>query len=220
MPKLLYARKRKYTKKPKSFATRVRKVISSTAQTKHATNEVVFSGMAGGTIYTVSPTQNIAAGTTISGRLGDEVKLHKLRINGFYQAPAIANANVKLRVSVFYSSAAKAASTLTSGAFTSGDLFLSSTFSNPIYGQYDDKALQLLGDVTMDICSNYSLSQDVKSFAMDILLKDIKMSYIDSGSAFGEKKNLYIVFQAFGSGIPSTNLGICTYSYDLQFKDI
>lgn len=216
-----YVRKSKYIKKPKSFATRVRKVITNAAQTKHATNEVVFASMAGGTIYTVCPTQNIAAGTDIRSRLGDAVKLHKIRINGFYQAPAVANANTKLRVSVFYSSVQKAAATVTSGAFTAQDLFLPATYvANPIYGAYDEKSLQLLADVTMDICSNYSLSSEVKSFNMDILLKDIRMNYVDSGSAFGEKKNLYIVFQCFGSGIPATNVGTTTFSYDLQFKDI
>lgn len=217
-----YVRKSKYpAKKFKSFTTRVRKVISSAAQTKHATNEVVFAGMAGGSIYTVCPTQNIAAGTDIRSRLGDAVKLHKLRINGFFQAPGVANANVKLRVSVFYSSSQKAAATITSGAFTPQELFLPATYvANPIYGQFDEKALQLLGDVTMDITSNYSLSSEIKSFAMDIYLKDIKMNYIDSGSAFGEKKNLYIIFHAFGSGIPAANVGTVAYSYDLQFKDI
>lgn len=218
-----YVRKSKYaSKKSKSFATKVRTVISRAAQTKHVSAEVSTSAVVANTIYTISPTQNIAAGTSISGRLGDAVKLHKLRLNGYVFAAALANANAKFRVTVFYSSTAKAASTTTSGAFAPIDLFLNNTYTlSPITGQIDEKALTLLADQTIDLNSIVASSSDVKSWTMDIYLKDIKMNFIESGSAFGETKNLYICYQAYSiAGANPTNCGAMFFSYDLQFKDI
>lgn len=215
-------RKSRTSKKPKSFATRVRRVITGAAQTKHSTNSVDVGTVAGNTNYIVSPTQNIAAGTDIRSRLGDQVKLHKLKLNGYYVAPNIANANIKIRVSVFYSSIKASAAAVQGTGITEQDLFLPNSYvGNAIVGMYDDKAVQLLADVTMDVNSLVSTSQDVKSFAMEMYLKDIRMNYIDSGSAFGETKNLYVYFRAWGAGgLAPVNVGSMFFTYDLQFKDI
>jgi len=221
-----YVRAKKYVRKstkPKStFNAKVRKVITKAAQLKHVANEVSVSPFTAATIYTHCPTQNIAPGTGISARLGDQVKLHKLILNGYVFAAQLSNANAKFRVSVIYSTQGKAASSVTSGGFNYADLFLPNTYTvNGICGVFDEKAVTVLSDQIIDINSFVSTATDIKSWTQEIYLKDVKCEYIDSGSAFAKKKNLYIIFQAYSAaGANPTNCGSFFYSYDLQFKDI
>ena len=219
-----YARKPRYRRKsvkPVSFAKRVRKVISSTAQVKHASNALYYASINQDDIHVLSPTQNISQGTAINQRLGDQVKLKSLNINGFFSAATLANANVKFRVSVFYCTEGKSASSGTIGAFTSSELFLPNTNTTPSYGQFDEKAVTLLADMTMDLNSNISTSQEVKSFVINIPLKNVKCNYKESGSAFSDKKNIYIMVTGYTPvALNVTDLGQLFYSYDLEFTDI
>lgn len=220
--KSTYARKSKYAKKPQSFTARVRKVITATAQTKHKSGEISLSPVVGSQLYTFSPTQIINTGSDIYSRIGDQIKLHKLVMNGYVIAPIIANANVKYRISVIYSALPRAAVALTSGGLTYSEVALPNTATiNPVTLQFDEKAVDVLGDVTIDLNSLVSTSQDIKSWTMTIPLKDIRFNYSETGGQYGEKKNLYILFQSFGAGgLALPNQGSFFFSYDLQFKDI
>lgn len=216
-------RKSRYTKrtKPASFATRVRKIISSTAQLKHASNSANTSGMDSDVMYFTSPTQNIAQGTAINQRIGDQVKLKYLKVNGFFVAANSANAHTKFRVSVFYSPEDNAAASVTASAFTSGELFLPNTAGTNSYGIYDEKAVTVLADLTIDLNSIINTSEDLKSFAFSVPLKNVKANYVDSGSTFCTKKNLYIMVMGYTAvGANIANVGTFSYSYDLGFNDI
>jgi len=219
-----YARKPRYRRKsvkPVSFAKRVRKVISSTAQTKHATNSLYYPSINNDDIHVLSPTQNIAPGTAINQRIGDQVKLKSLNINGFFSAATLANANVKFRVSVFYCPEGKSASSGTTGAFTAAELFQPNTATTPSYAQFDEKAVTVLADMTMDLNSNISTSQEVKSFVINIPLKNVKCNYKEAGSAFAMKKNIYIMVTGYTPvALNVGDLGQLFYSYDLEFTDI
>lgn len=215
---------RKYTrksKKPASFAKRVRKVISAAAQLKHATNNAFVGTLSNDTLYFTLPTQNIARGTSINERVGDQVKLKYLKINGFFSASTAANANVKLRVSVFYSADGRSASSVTSGAFSAQDLFHPNTFGTPATGIWDEKALTVLADMTIDLNSNVSTSQEVKSFAFTVPLKNAVCNFKESGSAFSLKRNIYVVITGHTPVSANVlNLGQVAWSYDLGFNDI
>lgn len=221
-----YARKttvaRNYKKKKSvSFSARVRKVITSAAQTKHMSGEISVSPVLGGQLYTFSPTQRIVTGTNVYDRLGDAVKLHKLKLNGYVQSPNVALANVKFRISVIYCALPVAAVVITTGGLSFSQVAQSSTSTiNPICLQYDEKAVDVLADMTIDLNSLVSTSQDIKSYVMDIPLKDSRFNYSETGGQYGEKKNLYVLFQSYAPGIAASNLGAFFFSYDLQFKDI
>jgi len=219
-----YARRkysRKTTKKPASFAKRVRKVISATAQLKHASNNTFVGTLSNDLMYFTCPTQNVARGTAINERIGDQVKLKYLKINGFFSASTAANANVKMRVSVFYCTDGRSASSVSVGTFSAQDLFHPNTFGTPSTGAWDEKAITVLADMTIDLNSNVSTSQEVKSFAFTVPLKNSVCSYKESGSAFSHKRNLYIMITGHTPvGANVLNLGQVAYSYDLGFNDI
>jgi len=221
MPYVRRKYSRKINKKPASFAKRVRKVISSTAQTKHATNNTFVSGMDSDVLYFTSPTQNISMGTSINQRIGDQVKLKYLRVNGFFAASTAANANVKFRVTAFYCAEGKAASSVTVGAFTSSELFQPNTAPTTVNGIFDEKAVTVLADMVVDLNSNVSTSQEVKSFNFTVPLKHAVLNYRESGSAFSNKRNLYLCITGHTpNGLNVADLGNISYSYDLAYTDI
>jgi len=207
--------------KPKSFSSRVKKVINQQLETKNACAEIVQNPTANQTFWFHSPTQNIAPGTSNFGRIGDSIRLHKMKINGYFNAPPTALTNTKWRFTVFYSSKPAAAAGQTSGAFNASELFYPNTSTiNIIGGLFDDKAVTVLADQTFDVNSNVSTAQDVKSFAMEINLRDQLMEYNESGSAFGKKRNLYVLVYGFTpNGAAVGNIGVFYYSYTLQYKD-
>lgn len=209
-------------KKQVSFASRVKKVIKATAQLKHSGNELFTDPVASQTFYFVSPTQRISQGTDIQSRLGDQVKLQYLKINGYVNAPSTTLTNTRWRIFVFYSSIGAAAATTTSGAFTASQLFQSGTgVANKTSGIFDEKAITVLADQLIDLNSMVDTSKDVKSFAMNIPLHDFKFSYVDGGSAFGKNKNLYLAVTGYTTNVAAAaNIGSYYYSYDLGFKDI
>jgi hypothetical protein len=222
-----YARKttiaRNYKKKkPVSFSARVRKVITSAAQTKHMAGEISLFPVVGSQLYTFSPTQRIVTGSNVYDRLGDAVKLHKLKLNGYVIPPSVALANVKFRISVIYCALPVAAVVITNGGLSFSQVALAGTTTiNPICLQYDEKAVDVLADITIDMNSLVSTSQDIKSWVMDIPLKDVRFNYSETGGQYGEKKNLYVLFQSYGAGgLAVSNVGAFFFSYDLQFKDI
>jgi len=212
--------KRKYTKKPKSFASRVRKVITAAAQLKHAANSTSITSMDSDIVYYTSPTQTISQGTGIGQRIGDQVKLHMLKINGQIDAPTSVVATAKFRVAVFYSTEDKAASSVTATAFTQAEIFLPNA-SPAVSNHFDEKAVTVLADINFDLNSLTSTAPDVKSFAIYVPLKDVRARYQEGGSAFVDKKNLYIMVTGWSPIVANvTNIGNCNYAYDLQFKDI
>lgn len=217
-------RKPRYSRKsvkPVSFAKRVRKVISSAAQTKHATNNSFVNSMDDGVMYFTSPTQNVSPGTDVASRLGDQIKLKYLKINGFFSAATLANANCKFRVSVFYCPEGKSASSVTSGAFTGSELFHPNTTATYAFAMFDSKAVTVLADMTLDLNSNVSTSQEIKSFAFTVPLKNAVLNYKNSGSAFANKKNIYIMITGYTPVTANiADLGLVSYTYDLAFTDI
>lgn len=219
-----YYKKRKIISKSvskKSFNARVRKVITAAAQTKHITGVFGVDSMDDRVMYFQSPTQNIAPGTGIGQRIGDAVKLHSLKLHGWFVASTLALSCVKWRVTVFYSAKSTAAAGVTSGAFTATELFLPNTTLVPAAGMFDEKAVQLLADTTIDLNSLLSTAQDIKSFSINVPLKDIRANYIDSGSAFVDKKNLYVMVTGYTAvGANVADLGNSYIAWDLSFKDI
>lgn len=216
-------RKPRYSRKskPQSFAKRVRKVITSTAQVKHATNTSIVFSMDDTLMYFTSPTQNISQGTAINQRLGDQVKLKYLKINGLFSAATLANAACKFRISVFYCPEGKAASSVTTGAFTGAELFQPNTATTPAVGMFDEKAVTVLADMTVDLNSSISTAQDVKSFAFNIPLKNAVLNFREAGSAFSNKRNLYIMVTGYTPvALNVGDLGFYSYTYDLAYTDI
>lgn len=218
-------RKPRYSSKSNksvSFAKRVRKVINSTAQLKHASNTSAAIAMDANVLHFTSPTQNISQGTAINQRLGDQVKLKYLKVNGLFHAATLANACTKFRVSVFYCADGRAASSMTTGAFSVAELFQPNTAATtPTDGMYDEKYVSILADLVVDLNSNVSTAQDVKSFAFNVPLKNVTCSFKESGSAFAAKKNIYIMICGFTPTAANiADIGTYTYAYDLGFTDI
>lgn len=215
-------RKPRYTKsKRPSFAKRVRKVISATAQVKHTSNTSTFVAMDNSDMYFTSPTQNLSQGTAINQRIGDMVKLKYLKIQGNFNSPASANATVKFRVAVFYSSDANAASSVTAGAFAASVLFMPNTTSSTVNAIFDPNAVSVLADLIIDHNSIVSTAKDIKSFAVTIPLKNAPCKFKESGSTFSDKKNLYIMVTGVTSnGAIVADIGDYSYAYDLAFQDI
>ena len=214
-------RKSRKSVKPASFAKRVRKVIASTAQLKHASNNSNVSSMDTDIMYFTSPTQNISPGTAINQRLGDQVKLKYLKVNGYFSAATLANANAKFRVTVFYCPEARAASSVTSNAFTQAELFMPNSVNTTTCAMFDEKALTVLADLSIDLNSNVSTSQEIKSFAFTVPLKNAVLNFRESGSAFSHKRNLYIMVTGHTPVVANvTDVGFFTYSYDLGYTDI
>lgn len=214
-------RKPRATKKPASFAKRVRKVISAAAQLKHASNTSATTSMDVDVMYFTSPTQNIAQGTSITTRIGDQIKLKYLKLNGFFYASALANACTKFRVSVFKCADGKSASSVTAGAFTAAELFLPNTTATNAYGIFDSKYVTVLADLTVDLNSSVSTSLDVKSWAVDIPLRNVVGNYKESGSAFLAKNNIYIMVTSYSANAAQNlDSGAFTYAYDLGYTDI
>lgn len=210
----------KSSKRP-SFAKRVRKVISAAAQLKHASNSSSASGMDTDVMHFTSPTQNIFQGTAINQRLGDQVKLKYLKINGLFHASTLANSTTKFRVSVFYCADGKSAASVTIGAFTSAELFQPNTAGTVTYGMFDEKYVTVLADLTVDLNSNVSTAMDVKSFAFTVPLKNALCNFKESGSAFSSKRNLYVMVTGYTPNAANVgDIGSYTYSYDLAYTDI
>jgi len=215
-------RKSKRVYKKKSFATKVKKVITKMSELKHKCAEVSVATVAAGTIYTQSPTQTVIQGVGNDERIGDSLYLHKIKIHGYVFAAALPNACVKFRISVLYSSIAINAATITAAGLSFSSLYLPGTTSvNGICGQYDEKAVTVLSDQTIDLNSMITNANDIKSWSTDIYLKDRKMDYLESGSPFGKTKNLYVMMQAYSAANTHLlNCGSFFFSYDLQYKDI
>jgi len=133
----------------------------------------------------------------------------------------LANAAIKARVTVFYCAEGKAASSVTTGAFTVSELFQPNTSTTPVIGMYDEKALTVLADMTVDLNSQVSTAQDVKSFAFSVPLKNAVLNFRESGSAFSNKRNIYIMVTAYTPVVLNeADLGFFSYNYDLAFQDI
>lgn len=218
-----YVRRKSRASKPtkQSFTRRVKKVIASTAQLKHVSNQTVITSSDSDLFYFTSPTQGITPGTAIGQRIGDQVKLKSLNINGMFIAATNANANVKYRVSVFYCAEARAAASAAIGAFTLAEMFMPNTFGPPILGRFDEKALTVLADMTIDLNSNLSTSQEVKSFAFTVPLRNAVLNFRDSASVFSNKRNLYIMVTPYTPVTANVaDCGTIAYSYDLSYTDI
>jgi len=210
----------KRTYKKKSLTTKIKKVITKMSELKHLTTEQSVFPAAAATIYTFSPTQRIVQGVTNDQRIGDQIQLHKLKLHGYVYAANVANANTKWRISVVYSSAQVVATSITSAGLSFAALFLPNTYAvNGICGVFDEKAVTVLSDQTLDHNSFVSTSQDIKSWSTDIYLKDSKFPYIEGTSPYGKSKNLYVVAQAYTTA-PPTDCGAFFFSCDLQYKDM
>lgn len=206
--------------KKKSLTTKVKKIITKMSELKHFTTEQSLPTVAAATIYTYGPTQGIVQGVGNDERIGDQIQLHKIKLHGYVFAAAVANANTKWRISVVYSSAQLNATTMNSSGLSFAALYLPDTYAlNGICGVYDEKAVTVLSDQTLDHNSFVSTSQDIKSWSTDIYLKDQKFPYIEGASPFGKNKNLYVVVQAYTTAAPS-NCGSFFFSMDLQYKDL
>jgi len=219
-----YGYKRKYTKKSKkvSFASKVKKVIQSETESKFLPNELYQAPTANTTLYVYSPTQLISQGVSNYERIGDSVKLVNLKLNGYFTAPPTALTNTKWRVAVFYHSKAVAAATVSTSAFTANELFFAPTYTaNLIGGIFDPKAVTLLADQTFDMNSLVNTSEDIKSWAMNIPLRNIKQEYLNSQSQYGKKRNLYVAVWGFTPNTGSVaNIGVWYYSSTLEYKDL
>lgn len=220
-----YVRKNsRFKRKPasKKLVNTIKRVVNGQSQLKHLNAEVSVSPVAAATIYSFSPTQNIVAGTAINQRLADQVYLHKLKLHGYVFGAVAANANTKFRVSVVMSAIQVNCTTVTSGGLSAAQLFLPNTYTvNGICGVFDEKAVAVLSDQTIDLNAIVSTSKDIKSWATEIYLKDRKYSFLDTGSIYGSKQSMYVVMQAYTPVAANVaDCGSWFTSVDLQFKDI
>lgn len=212
--KVIYKRKKVYKKKSLS------RQLLRLADMKEKTAQSGETSMFHNSIYSISPTQTITQGTTNQTRVGDSVYLQSFHLNGFFAASSAANAVQKYRVIVGWTGRENANTAFATGVIAATDLYLPNTFGDQTIGIINSKAFTVLSDMIIDINSNVSTSKDLKSFSINIPLRQ-NFRYISEGGAFGKNKNLiFVVVPYINGGTPgATNAGTISFSWALKFKD-
>lgn len=198
--------------------TSFKKAVENIKPAKHYSAETNAT-MTAGTIYTCSPTVVVTQGDLNSNRDGDAIILCSLKIKMNFFSDAVAGAYT-YRILVGYSGEEYNASTFTSAALTSTELFLPNTAAFATHGIINPKAFTVLHDETVDINSQIAATVDLATLAFTVNLANFHFLYQSSQSIYGKTKNLYIVILGnVAGGTPGTTAtGSAILSYDLVFK--
>lgn len=171
--------------------------------------------------YVTSPSQAITQGNSNVTRVGDEVYLQSLEINGIFLSSSAANAAQKYRMMVvFHSNEDSCGTSVISNAITGTNLFHANTNNIIVNGIINPKAVTVLADFIVDLNCNVSGAREVKSFAFKVPINET-FKYGRPGDVFGKNKNLYIIYSSFISGgtTGATSTGNIEFSSVLKFKD-
>lgn len=172
------------------------------------------------TYYQFSPTQQITNGTNSEHRIGDDIYLMSLELNGFFYTSTASGATQKMRCMVFWSEVEEPADTLVANAVTGTQIFHLGTFVPPVNGIVNKNACTMLADFVVDASQVLSGVTEFKSFSISVPLNQT-YKYKAVGNTYGKYKQLYVTFishVAFGTD-GSTSAGGVVCSSVVKFKD-
>lgn len=209
----------------KSRSHSLKKAILGVSEAKHNTNHAAFA-LTHAEAFSFSPTQSVTQGTSRQNRIADEIYLEAIKIRGFINTDAEANAYT-FRLMVLYSEKEYDNTVGTLGdipykknAFGAGDLFQDNTGVAPlITGVVDSKRCTVLFDKTIDINSQTEDNYDIATISETIQLQK-SFPYRTQGGVYGKNTNLYIVLIPYH--LPKTGhttFGGATLDTDLIFKE-
>lgn len=207
--------KKKYKKRPS-----LQKQMLRLSDAKYQSYEWSANGLLHNTIWSVSPLQNIVQGTTNQTRIGDSIYLQNMTISGLVNATALANAALRARIIVGWSSKQIANTTFATPVLGTTDLFQPNTYNfNVSAGVINPRAFTVLSDMVIDINAVVTSARDLKSFYYTVPLNQ-NFDYIASQSSFGKRKNLFfVVIPFFVTGTGTTTVCDVVASYTVKYKD-
>ena len=206
------------SKRRSNGVSTARKMMLATLPSKQMSAQLT-PGLTHGSLLTLDLTSMIVQGTNNQQRLGDQVTLLALKLNGSYFTAATAGA-YRFRILVGYSGEEYPNNTFVSGLGAS-EIFLPSTFSTFVTcGIVNPRAFRVLHDQSFDVNSQIAAVVDICSFAETVSLNSSKFDYQASASSVGKLKNLYCVIVADVGGGTSgvTSTGSLIMSIDTIFK--
>lgn len=214
-------RARTYTtvraRKPKG-KTSFKSLVTNTLPSKQMSSQLT-GAFTHSTQLTLCPTAQVSQGTANYNRVGDQIQLQALKLNGVYFSHTTAGAYT-FRIIVGYSGEEYNNTTFATG-LTTAQLFLPNTYTNFVStGIINPRAFRVLHDSKIDLNSQIAAVADLASFSHTVSLGGIKFDYQESTSALGKLKNLYVVVVAdvAGGAIGTTSSGTMVMSCDLIFK--
>ena len=219
-----YVRKKSSTKYKKSTSKQAKAVVKATkflmlksVETKYYPIDCSIP-LVSNSLYTVSPTQQIAVGNTASTRIGDSILLQSLQLNGYFHVDSLAT-NVKVRLLVGWSKSQVVNLTMSSSGLGVTDIFhaMGGEVINRIV---NPSSFTSLIDVVFDINSNTTTTKDLRSFYFKEKLGMTKFDYTPLGGSLGKKRNLFIAVICqevdVGPGLPVCVGQFCS---KLMYKD-
>jgi len=217
--------RRKYSKKMKSSRKKAWKKPSLKRQLlrMHETKEASYQAnitLLHQSSYAWCPTQTVLVGNNSNTRIGDDVYLTSLVMNGFFATDAAAHACHKFRCIVFWSRAEVAC-----GAFAQNviggsqvwhpgtDAIIANAIPNP-------NACTVVSDFVIDAAQVLNTAKEFKSFNITVPLKQT-FKYREVNGVYGKSKNLYVLVNSFIAGgvDNTTSAGTLTLAATLKFKD-
>jgi len=186
--------------------------------TKHFSN-LTAQATTHDTMYVFVPTFPIVEGDTNLDRIGDSIDLMALKIKGYFQAAAAANA-YSFRVIVGWSGEELGAGTFGSQSTLPAIIFLPGTYTGwGVNGIINPKAFTVLHDETLDINSEVVATSTISSVAFTVPL-NTKFLYQSASSTWGKTRNLFVIVvsDVLGGVAGTTVTGSTTMSYDVIFK--
>lgn len=205
------------SRKPKG-KTSFKSLVTSTLPSKQMSAQLT-GAFTHSTQLTLNPTAMVTQGTANYNRVGDQIQLQALKLNGVYFSHTTAGAYT-FRILVGYSGEEYANTTFATG-LTTAQLFLPNTYTNFVStGIVNPRAFRVLHDSKIDLNSQITAVADLQSFSHTISLGGVKFDYQESTSLLGKTKNLYVVVVAdvAGGAIGTTVSGSMIMSTDLIYK--
>lgn len=217
MPRKTYKRQYKKTKslsaKMKTIALRTHEIknynLGNSAALLHAQQQA-FNICAG-----------ITQGTSLTGRIGDEITLNAFRAQILCQAPATAGA-YSYRIQLLYSGEEYSNTSFSTTTLAFSEVFLSGAVAGfNVGGVVNKKAVTVLYDQVVTINSNVASTADAVHFPCNINLRNVKFPYQSGGSALGKFKNLYFLVTPWVAGgtVSVTSCGNVFVNFSLDYRD-
>jgi len=217
--------KRTQRKKPQrkvATVAAVKRMLSGVLEKKQLAVplDTLFPNATSDTVLSHNITAQLTQGTTDGKRVGDEVYLNALHINGSIITDVKAGF-YRFRILVGWSGEEydPAAADITTGGLGASQVFV----QNPteiLTGIVNTKAFTTLYDTILDISSQIDGCNEGQTFRTVIPLNQ-KFKYNGAGDKYGKTKNLYIIMvpKFFGPVTPAANIGIQYTSYVLKYSD-
>lgn len=210
--------KKAVTKTARAVVKASKYLMLKSVETKHHAYDPT-TPLSHNTFFSYSITQQVPVGNTSISRVGDSILLQSLILSGEWVCSS-AILNVKYRVLVGWTRNQIANTSIASAVFGPTDLFYPQAgfFAHRIV---NPSIFQPVYDEMIDINSNNTTGNDLKSFYVKIGLKMQKFDYANQGSALGKNRNLSLIIIPYLSGgqIAGTITGSIQMNSVLLFKD-